>query len=715
MGGGNGNPKAAAASRRLRRGRLHDHLRNNAGETADIVLTAWDQAPPVIAPLNYWKPREFRYRTPQHLVSLSARTPLMSPTWSAPPLLLKERFLIAPTATGQIFIWDLVVIVESAHDSAMSFGDEKQQTLSRADEADAANLDPIRFGYARSNQSEGPGLSAFRIQTATSPTLVVETNTPESSLFLEGNIASAGSSLVFLSLAPTVSLLANGSQRQTLVGISVVGIVHVIELQHARNERDTVDTDSRSTSSSPPLRAAVQHSWCTGSTGMHCVTVTQQGLIVIGYNSGFVEAWRIVVQEEVETTSSSGKSDQQKQAPSVSSADGAASESLIFYKETLVWRAAFDHVPIVRSVIELRSQAKAKTNNIDDSVEAGNESTDDYIAMTLQNESRTSTGSMIEVVNISSLQRAWKESPCPQDELAFSLPFEDHSILPQAGMEIVSSLAIRDKIGPQNSRFLPQWIPSNGTDCLCSITMSDSVSTGDIVVSCAAALADGAVLLLSSSTLTPDGTLEWGIQFPGDQILLSYPAVGIGLVPSYSTRSEAEPGPHIACCLRGGTTYLIPIHARDGSQASLLEVDPPISVVMYPHDIDADIDFQRIQGFVAGQLSMTGMPMRRFTQETIPVLIYAWPGGIIDIYAAELLHNTDASASALLEELVLNGSAELLRTYLTTVSPKEDLQRQEWKYAQEEIQRWSPTGLLSVSDLASKELQAFRSVLLSVA
>jgi hypothetical protein len=63
----------------------------------------------------------------------------------------------------------------------------------------------------------------------------------------------------------------------------------------------------------------------------------------------------------------------------------------------------------------------------------------------------------------------------------------------------------------------------------------------------AAALSDGSIAVMRA--MITDGSLRWGVD--GDQRVLSFPAIGIAPV-TLST------GPHLACCLRGGTVYLVP-------------------------------------------------------------------------------------------------------------------------------------------------------------
>ena len=664
---------------------------HSTGEATNAQRYALDEPLPIASPLHSWQPRELRSRTPQHLVTLSGRA--TGQTWSAPPLFWRKRYLIAPTVAGQLLCWDLARIIEHPHESRNDTEEDLPPPSSSVrQEGDAAP----KVAYTNSSSDSPPGLSPFCIHKVPNPNLFVETNTPQTSFFADSESPQSplggGSSLIALNLAPTTTQLGTESQA-LMVGISVVGIVHVFRL------KSTSDTHEASKHS---LEVSLQHSWSTGLTGMQCAAFTEEGLIVIGYNSGHIEAWAL-------------KNTNRSESPNQPDARLSTDAHTEMYSVELVWRAAMDHAPVIRSVIELRTRRTDVCNDSPPTVdktpaEEDSSGASGYLVLTLQTDSRTSSASMIEVVNTSTLRQCWidqQEAQSAGDRDRASVPLENHCILPQGGMEIVNSSTLphdRDGLPPKSN-----WIPSNGTDCLCSIP-SSSASSDDVnmVESCGAALADGTVVILSASSSTAtDGELEWGIRLHRDQLLLSYPAIGMGIM-DYSIPGSKKKVPHMVCCLRGGTTYLVPTVVEQGQDETPKDI---ISVVMYPHDIDSDIEFQRLQFFSAGEIAMLGGRLnRRFKQERIPALIYAWPGGIIDVYAAELLQETGTATGLLLQELVSNGSVELLRKHLSgsrQCPPK-------WKSAQEEIQAWSPIAPLSLSDLSSNHLRAFRCVLLSL-
>jgi hypothetical protein len=672
---GTENSPSAQAAPQLRQTPQRHHRPAVGNTPSGPRLSAWDRPPPVASPLNGWKPRQLISRTPQHLVTLLGRSSSTTQScWSAPPVLWKESYLIAATSTGQLLFWNLNHIVTDKLEGGDE-GDDQQQV----EQGDASNPND-EFYHSSSHR---PGLSPFAIHVTPAPHLVLETINSQGPFTVESSALGAGTSVTQVTLASPSFLLG----REALVTISVCGLVSVIVLLETFGGSDTVD-DS--------IRASVVHSWTTGRTGMQCVTVTDDGLVVVGYKSGQLETWTLK-----HTLQHSRSVHQPKDV-------SQPSDSKTLYTEELVWRAAFENAPVIRSVLQMRMPT---ARNDDSSLESTETSpNDDYLVLTLQQESRTPTACMVEVVNTALIHQAWSKQQARRADDTPDQPevyIEDYCILAQAGMEVLNSLTIPSSNGPDDLPKRSQWIPSDGTDCLCQVLTSVSEDS-NCTISCAAGLADASVLLLSASNA--EGEMEWGIKRPHDQILLSYPAIGTGLVDYAVEPGETETIPHIAYCLRGSTTYLVPVRAIDDSS----EKPPPITVLTYPHDIDSDMDFQRLQFFSAGCLSISKKE-RSYTKDRIPILIYAWPGGIIDIYACELLQETEVISSLLVAELVANGSPELLRRYLPALSPDKLADKSsDWKLAQEEIASWTSESPLSVSELMSSQFKAFRSILFNL-
>jgi hypothetical protein len=227
----------------------------------------------------------------------------------------------------------------------------------------------------------------------------------------------------------------------------------------------------------------------------------------------------------------------------------------------------------------------------------------DYLLVTLQPETRRSSASLIEVLNVVSIEKAWEgRDDSAASTAAGEVPLEEHWVLPEAGMEIIdaSSLPIADTsegaAGAFSRRTAAQWIPSSGTDCLCPLPKS-----ADGSASVAVGLSDGTMAILSAPTISSDESLSWGVAKAADQVLFQYPCVGIGHVSTLHSRNNGDNKayPHVACCLRGATTYLIPLNSdKDAPE------NPAITVISYPHDIDADMGIQHLQGFTAGNLRL---------------------------------------------------------------------------------------------------------------
>jgi hypothetical protein len=283
---------------------------------------------------------------------------------------------------------------------------------------------------------------------------------------------------------------------------------------------------------------------------------------------------------------------------------------------------------------------------------------------------------MLEVLNLNSMLVAWNQfdlsGPMP------AVPLEEHWILPQAGMEII------------NAGRTAHWIPSPDTNRILPLHEPGGVS-------CAVALADGTVGIIRAAVKEDD--VSWGVFRDADQLLLSFPCIGMGSVVCEDIEQKISSRTYLACCLRGATTYLVPLQpeAEPGTMSE-------IRVIGYPHDLDAETTIQQLQGFTAGNI-----PSELTPGGSIPALVYAWPGGIIDIYAAHLLPSSGYPRS-IVEELMLNGSVEMLKTLLAT---KEVWDENSWQAARKEVS--SLTDPINIADLCSDRLTAFRTILLQLA
>jgi hypothetical protein len=267
------------------------------------------------------------------------------------------------------------------------------------------------------------------------------------------------------------------------------------------------------------------------------------------------------------------------------------------------------------------------------------------------------------------------------------------------------------------------------------------------------ALADGTIALLSAKDT--NGELEWGIASDYNQLLLSYPSIGCAsLMWNVTSPSMAPPTsdrqhiPHVACCLRGGTTYVVPVFPTASEEDTDDSVGEATPLTVF--SLDAETDSNYMQSFTAGNMILApGDSSSRdenasdhsHHHDSEPVLIYGWAGGIVDIYSCELMVNStnkESSASAtrgtacrammghreisILEELVANGSARMLRELLPALQDSDPLlQQPRWVQALEECRRQrsdtskddnSAYDDLTVEKLLQPEYTAFRSLLL---
>lgn len=181
----------------------------------------------------------------------------------------------------------------------------------------------------------------------------------------------------------------------------------------------------------------------------------------------------------------------------------------------------------------------------------------------------------------------------------------------------------------------------------------------------AAALSDGTIARMRATF--QDDVLRWGVHHDSEQVVLSYPAIGIALV-SLSTSTTS-----VACCLRGGTVYLLP-------ESEHLE---PITVILGPVDTDGDSSINHLQGFTAGNVCVDGIP--GIVANELAVLIFASAGGIMKVSTCALLAQSEEDL--FLQELVKNGSAQLLRELLCSVDEDDKLlmTSQVWRKAREEL------------------------------
>ena len=156
-------------------------------------------------------------------------------------------------------------------------------------------------------------------------------------------------------------------------------------------------------------------------------------------------------------------------------------------------------------------------------------------------------------------------------------------------------------------------------------------------------LPDGTAAILSSSSVSNgnDDHSFVGLHDEYHQFLLPFPAIGTGTVTIQdrnisSDNSDLDQQPFLACCVRGGTCYLLPtssIHNDQRTSPSSIKrrIRRPIQAFAFPHDVDTDLASVYVQSFTAGNLVVDS------NESEVPVMLFSSPGGTVDVYSCELL------------------------------------------------------------------------------
>lgn len=240
-------------------------------------------------------------------------------------------------------------------------------------------------------------------------------------------------------------------------------------------------------------------------------------------------------------------------------------------------------------------------------------------------------------------------------------------------------------------------------------------------------MADGTVALLSAEE--KEGELRWGIANDFNQMLLAYPSIACACL-QWSTSKQNPSIPHAALCLRGGSTYLVPFVAPgDNSNIG----DFTTVTVFSP---DCEVDTRYVKSFAAGNLICVPDGSAQKEQEEasnhnneetpvepakIPVLIYGWACGTINIYCCKLLEDRKSCRAMIghrerscLEELVSNGSVRILRELLRALQDSDPLLQQPmWTEARIEcLQQETNLEEINVEDLLQSHHSSLRALLL---
>lgn len=367
---------------------------------------------------------------------------------------------------------------------------------------------------------------------------------------------------------------------------------------------------------------------------------------------------------------------------------------------------------------------------------------DFYMIVTIQthvklpvDEREQATSSMVKVLDIKRILHGISSME-PAERTGISL--DGYVVNPIPGMELVdvSSIPLSEDIG------LPKRFPilqTHGAKVASrSIRVrphhgSEYKDYEGFIGGVSLALPDGTIAAFFSNS--PNMADAVGIVEENDQVLLSYPAVGCGELAVFDKHGNHDK--YMACCLRAGTCYLIPLGKMRSDSGNAEEKGDDysiISVVQFPQDIDSDLQNVYVQAFTAGNLMLGS------NGDLHPVLVYSWSGGVIDVYSCGLVpysgcdwHETlvenenncdkafvSRTERRALEDMIDNESLSLLSQILMELRKESNhplFEGDEWTKVTQEV---SPidalrTGRLDLDGLCSDSYLQLRSLLLSLA
>jgi hypothetical protein len=689
---------------------VQQRIRSSPNIGLEMEANGWDVVPPMVSRRNnstVWNEvnestGRMQYRKSlQHLGTFvvpdsfgtaadsSSRTsqdeslhPLLPPTSiSTTPIVLADLpYLVAGCHDGTICFWNLMDLpaLRAFHEyrqrcclftQSFSLKDCDVDTkLHRKEEIPSIQPDPLHC-----------------IDTLSSipPLKVIDTSNLNAEVGKRNGIQIT-SSIVQLCPLPQSEV----SLRKTFAAVNVLGIVYIV--------------------SASECILTVNASFETGRLSPTCITYCNDS-IVIGYQSGFLEAWSLQMADDKEARTT---------APAVKTI-GTLHSNCSF---SLIWRATFAECesapsPAINAIVPLCTFVQTPKQYDKENKDATTTTDTDlsmetdrccYLALTLHQDglTRPAIASTVEVVDIASIANSWislldNNSNATSDN-DFGVPLEEHLVLPESGREVVESSFIEQ----DESRHRPttNWISSRGTNCLCAIP---SDSSNRIAVG----LADGMVAVLESSGHN-DGQTQWGASPLIDHFCLSFPCIGMGSLNI--VENLESPTPYLACCLRGSATYFFPLN-------SSLDSDDWVSTVLaasVPHSVDEDASIRYVQGFVAFNLVLKQQEedISTDSKESIAMLVYVWPGGVIDVYSYGLLCYTHSlRREQLFQELISNGSVGKLRDVLLNSGGDDFELRDMWTDAMEEMRRRDMDAPIGISELESERLACFRKILLHFA
>jgi hypothetical protein len=672
------------------------------------------------------------------------------------PVIWNDRFIVTASHPGEVVLFGDITASTSASASAASTAAAYSITkLSLESDASIVTIQVASATTIYLLSVEGHVHQVTLLESTTTPPTTTTTTdaTPPTTTTTESSTSKSN-----------VSLHLQASWNTNMCGATCMAVLH-------QQQQAPVVGSSSSSSSSIKKKNNPRHQ------------------LIIGYDAGYLECWNIediLVEEEENkedddtnkntTTNNNNNNKQKKQQQQQPHPP----------KPNLQWRGLMEDS--IRSVCPLprrrsgssssqRRRAKAQDDRsiAADEENAPSETQDDKaleleldLVITLQSKkpgttsTSTSTTSvppttMMHVLDLGAVQNAIStNTPKQQDDKAISMA--PYILLPAPGMELVdanssssstTTTTLHDDTTTTRTGRLPKRVSTlssrgtNGALALTTTTTSASTKNNGSWC-CGVTLSDGTVAILSPG---------WGIRQDPHQLLLSYPAIGSGhirnTIGDEQDDDDDDAKEYLVCCLRGGTCYLIPTTTTTtwyGEQPQEPQVQD-IGVISYPQDTTTmdtgtpNTSTVYVQGFTAGTLQVnkkdttTGgnASSSSSRKKNVSVLVYAWAGGVIDIYACGLQYpatnTTTETTPPTAEQIVLQ---ELIDTDALSMvvqifhkmdqNKKHPLhQDEQWVEARNQVKSMMGTLLsssprsISMGHLCSNELGALRGLLLKLA
>ncbi|GKY93224.1 hypothetical protein MPSEU_000290100 [Mayamaea pseudoterrestris] len=724
-----------ANPRRMRNNRLSNNSRRRSASPESFAV----DLPPPIASLSRdspaWKTRDCRAITPEFIATLTATNQRLDNettfssmeafenhaviNWSTAPLIVAKRWVVVGTEQGQVCVWKADSIFDKVEQRQLA---QSEQHLREPQELDSSEstIDSAYSDILPDHMIDCCSLLADALRDKRSHQQ--RTHKSESAI-----------------AAPIVSLATAqvNESNYYLLAITDTGVVAVILLSQADNNDSVVQLvagfSTRQTSATCCTMMTANNINATADDNSRPL---QDVCIMIGYQTSHVEAWSLQI---ATPTVKTGVGEPLRSPSSAKLMFRGCIESACDYQVR-----SMAVLSSTQRVVPLEPSMSSDSTSQDASIKPDTPR-QTYVLLVLESgylDEQLPTPAMIEVLCLDSVVAAWTNSSMEKASSTKTTagarphrkevvpphvePLEPHLILAEPGMELVD-VRTSTMDGPtpaRTSRMRPHWIPTMATNCIHELDDELQIETmrnrnQTMRARCLVALSDGTVAIISAGSTKKNEitSVSWGVTRNQDQMLLSYPAVGLGSVMLDDTDEDASASnPYAVCCLSGTTTYLSPLTSNNVKPVK------PFKVTSYPHEIDSDIPVEFVHGFTAGvMLSSPRRAIRDCTSKTTAIMIYAWHGGgLLDVYSCQLMKKSNSHS--IISRLVDDGAAEMLRSllYATCSSSSETVSDEaapeSWQRAHDAlVAARKGEGALILHDVCSDELDAFRSLLLQFA